>query len=245
MLISAMDRLSMILKNRLENLDWPTIEQSLWDRGYAKTSPLLTPEECNKLIACYRQDEKFRSRIDMARYRFGVGEYKYFSDPLPPLVQQLREHTYPLLAPIANRWMEALRISEHFPPTLSEFLAYCREHGQTRPTPLLLAYETGGYNCLHQDLYGAVAFPLQLTFFLSQREKDYTGGEFLLVEQRPRAQSRGEAITTEQGELVIFTTRYRPAQGKRGYHRVQVRHGVSAITSGARYTLGVIFHNAK
>jgi uncharacterized protein len=245
MLISAMDHLSMILKNRLENLNWPTIEQSLWDCGYAKTLPLLTQEECNKLIACYRQDEKFRSRIDMARYRFGVGEYKYFADPLPPLVQQLREYTYPLLAPIANRWMETLHISEQFPATLSEFLAYCREHGQTRPTPLLLAYETGGYNCLHQDLYGAVAFPLQLTFFLSQRNIDYTGGEFLLVEQRPRAQSRGEAITTEQGELVIFTTRYRPAQGKRGYHRVQMRHGVSPITSGSRYTLGVIFHNAK
>jgi hypothetical protein len=235
----------MILKNRLDNLDWPTIEQSLWERGYAKTSPLLTPEECNKLIAFYRQDERFRSRIDMARYRFGVGEYKYFADPLPPLVQRLREYTYPLLAPIANRWTEALHISEHFPPTLSEFLAYCREHGQTRPTPLLLFYETGGYNCLHQDLYGAVAFPLQLTFFLSQRETNYTGGEFLLVEQRPRAQSRGEAIATEQGELVIFTTRYRPAQGKRGYHRVQMRHGVSTVTSGSRYTLGVIFPNAK
>jgi len=235
----------MILKNRLDNLDWPTIEQSLWDRGYAKTPPLLTPEECNKLVALYRQEEKFRSRIDMARYRFGIGEYKYFADPLPPLIQQLREHTYPLLAPIANRWMEALHISEQFPATLVEFLAYCRDHGQTRPTPLLLYYEKEGYNCLHQDLYGAVAFPLQLTFFLSQREIDYTGGEFLLVEQRPRAQSRGEAITTEQGELVIFTTRYRPAQGKRGYHRVQMRHGVSTVTSGSRYTLGVIFHNAK
>lgn len=235
----------MTIKTRLANLNWPAIEQSLWDRGYAKTTPLLAPEECTKLIALYRQDEKFRGRTDMARYRFGVGEYKYFADPLPPLVQQLREHAYPLLAPIANRWMEALRIAEYFPPALSEFLAYCREQGQTRPTPLLLSYETGGYNCLHQDLYGAVAFPLQLTFFLSQREQDYTGGEFLLVEQRPRAQSRGEAVTTKQGELVIFTTRYRPAQGTRGYHRVQVRHGVSTVTSGSRYTLGVIFHNAK
>ena len=235
----------MTIKQRLAALDWQSIEQSLWERGYAKTSPLLTPEECNKLIALYRQEDKFRSRTDMARYRFGVGEYKYFADPLPPLVQQLREQMYPLLAPIANRWMEALRIAEQFPSTLPEFLSYCHERGQTRPTPLLLYYETGGYNCLHQDLYGAVAFPLQLTFFLSRREEDYTGGEFLLVEQRPRAQSRGEAITTEQGELVIFTTRHRPAQGKRGYHRVQVRHGVSTVTSGTRYTLGVIFHDAK
>jgi len=235
----------MTIKKRIENLNWPSIEQSLWDRGYAKTPPLLTPDECNKLIALYRKDEKFRSRINMARHQFGVGEYKYFADPLPPLVQQLRESIYSLLAPIANRWMEALRIPDQYPPSLTEFLSYCRGHGQTRPTPLLLYYEAGGYNCMHQDLYGAVAFPLQLTFFLSRREKDYTGGEFLLVEQRPRAQSRGEAITTEQGELIIFTTRYRPALGKRGYHRVQMRHGVSTITAGSRYTLGVIFHNAK
>jgi hypothetical protein len=235
----------MTIKKRIDALDRQTVEQSLWDRGYAKTPPLLTPDECNTLVALYRQDEKFRSRTDMARYRFGVGEYKYFADPLPPLVQQLREQMYPLLAPIANRWMDALRIPDRFPQTLVEFLAYCREHGQTRPTPLLLYYEAGGYNCMHQDLYGAVAFPLQLTFFLSRRERDYTGGEFLLVEQRPRAQSRGEAIATEQGEMIIFTTRYRPARGTRGYHRVQMRHGVSTVTSGMRYTLGVIFHNAK
>ena len=235
----------MSLKKRIDNLHWPAIEQSLWDRGHAKTPPLLTPDDCHKLIALYSNDEKFRSRTDMARYRFGVGEYKYFADPLPPLVQQLREQMYPLLAPIANRWMDALRIREQFPATLSEFLSYCREHGQTRPTPLLLYYEAGGYNCMHQDLYGVVAFPLQLTLFLSRREKDYAGGEFLLVEQRPRAQSRGEAIPTEQGEMIIFTTRYRPAQGTRGYHRVQMRHGVSTVTSGTRYTLGVIFHNAR
>ncbi|MBM4257451.1 MAG: prolyl 4-hydroxylase subunit alpha [Deltaproteobacteria bacterium] len=235
----------MTIKKRLESLDWQALEQSLWDRGYTKTSPLLTPDECSKLIALYDKDEKFRSRTNMARHQFGLGEYKYFADPLPPLVHQLREHSYTFLAPMANRWMEALRIPEQYPPTLVEFLDYCREHGQTRPTPLLLSYEAGGYNCLHQDLYGAVAFPLQLTFFLSRREQDYTGGEFLLFEQRPRAQSRGEAIANEQGEMLIFTTRYRPALGKRGYHRVQVRHGVSTITSGSRYTLGVIFHNAK
>jgi len=235
----------MTIKERLKNLNWPALEQSLWDYGYAKTPAVLTPTECAELIAFYADEGRFRSRIDMARYRFGIGEYKYFADPLPPLVQELRTHMYAFLAPIANRWLEALKKPERYPDHLPEFIAYCRKHGQTRPTPLLLYYETGGYNCLHQDLYGEVAFPLQLTCFLSRRQIDYTGGEFLLVEQRPRAQSRGEAIATEQGEIIIFTTRYRPAAGKRGYLRMQMRHGVSRILSGSRYTLGVIFHNAK
>jgi hypothetical protein len=156
----------------------------------------------------------------------------------------MRLSIYPPLATIANGWMEALRQSHRYPADLPSFLALCQEHGQTKPTPLLLRYETGGYNCLHQDLYGEVAFPLQLTCFLSRREIDYTGGEFLLVEQRPRAQSRGEAITTEQGEIIIFATRDRPAAGVRGYHRLQMRHGVSRIRSGRRYALGIIFHNA-
>ena len=235
----------MTIKERLEHLDWQVIERSLWERGYAKTPPVLTPDECAELIRLYVDEAKFRSRVDMARHRFGVGEYKYFADPLPPLVQALRTHAYPPLAAIANRWMEALRLPERFPADLSAFLAYCRKHGQTKPTPLLLYYEAEGYNCLHQDLYGEVAFPLQLACFLSKHDGDYTGGEFLLLEQRPRAQSRGEAITPEQGEIIIFTTRYRPAAGARGYHRVQMRHGVSRLTSGSRYTLGVIFHNAK
>jgi len=235
----------MIIKERLAKLDWPAIEQSLWERGYAKTPPVLTSSECTELVALYTEESRFRSRIDMARYRFGVGEYKYFADPLPPMVQALRTYAYPPLAAIANRWMEALHIPERYPLDLPKLLAHCREHGQTRPTPLLLSYKTDGYNCLHQDLYGEVVFPLQLACFLSQHGRDYTGGEFLLLEQRPRAQSRGEAITTEQGEMVIFTTRYRPASGARGYYRAQMRHGVSRITSGSRYTLGVIFHNAK
>jgi hypothetical protein len=235
----------MTIKERLEHLDWQAIERSLWEHGYAKTPPVLTPDECAALIALYADESKFRSRIDMARYRFGSGEYKYFADPLPPLVQALRTHAYPYLAVIANRWMKALRIPERFPTDLSGLLARCREHGQTRPTPLLLFYQADGYNCLHQDLYGEIVFPLQLTCFLSQHGRDYTGGEFLLVEQRPRAQSRGEAITTERGEIVIFPTRYRPVAGVRGYYRAQMRHGVSRVTSGSRYTLGVIFHNAR
>lgn len=235
----------MSIKERLERLDWQAIERDLWERGYAKTPPVLTPSECAELIALYAEESRFRSHIDMARYRFGIGAYKYFADPLPPVVQALRTCAYPPLAVIANRWMEALRTAEHYPMDLAKLLARCRAHGQTRPTPLLLSYEAGGYNCLHQDLYGEVVFPLQLACFLSRRGLDYTGGEFLLLEQRPRAQSRGEAITTEQGEIIIFTTRYRPAAGARGYYRAQMRHGVSRVVSGSRYTLGVIFHNAR
>ena len=186
----------------------------------------------------------------MARYKFGVGEYRYFAAPLPPLVETLRRHAYPPLAAIANRWEAALSSSGRglavvHPASLDGLLALCRRRGQTKPTPLLLHYETGGYNCLHQDLYGDVVFPLQLTCFLSRRGGDYTGGDFLLVEQRPRAQSRGEAIATEQGEIVIFATRYRPVEGARGVSRSAMRHGVSRVTSGSRYTLGVIFHDAK
>lgn len=235
----------MNIKDRLASLDWQTLERSLWEHGYAKTSSVLTPQECRELIALYPDVAKFRSRIIMERHRFGVGEYKYFVNPLPALVQHLRTHLYPPLAALANQWMNALRLPERFPAELAAFLSYCHEHGQTRPTPLLLRYEKEGYNCLHQDLYGEIVFPLQITCFLSQPGKEYTGGEFLLVEQQPRAQSRGEAILPQQGEMIIFTTRYRPAKGKRGYYRAQMRHGVSRITSGSRYTLGVIFHDAK
>jgi uncharacterized protein len=233
------------IKARLAALDWPTIEQSLWEWGYAKTPAVLTPAECTELIALYTDDRRFRSRVDMARYKFGVGDYKYFDAPLPPLVEALRIRAYPPLAAIANRWETALGTATRYPPELGSLLTRWRRRGQTRPTPLLLHYEAGGYNCLHQDLYGDVVFPLQLTAFLSRRGVDYTGGEFLLVEQRPRAQSRGEVVATEQGEIVIFTTRYRPARGARGYYRAVMRHGVSRVRAGSRYTLGVIFHDAK
>lgn len=235
----------MTLAARLGTLDWQAIERSLWDRGYARTPPLLTPEECAGLVALYPDEARFRSRIDMERYRFGVGDYQYFADPLPPLVSELRTRFYPPLAAIANRWEEALGSRRRYPPDLVRLLEVCRRAGQTKPTPLLLHYEEGGYNCLHQDLYGEVAFPLQLTGFLSRRGLDYEGGEFLLVEQRPRAQSRGEALQTEQGEVVIFTTRWRPVPGARGHFRASMRHGVSRVTRGSRYTLGIIFHNAK
>jgi hypothetical protein len=235
----------MTIQDRLNQLDWKALEASLWQRGFAKTDPLLTAEECDALVSLYGKDQLFRSRIDMKRFRFGEGEYKYFSYPLPDLVQALRETIYPRLAVIANAWAKAMGQADSFPLSHEKLLAFCRRNGQTKPTPLLLCYGAGDYNCLHQDIYGAVAFPLQLTAFLTRPERDFTGGEFLLVEQRPRAQSRGEVLAPEQGEILIFATRHRPVEGHRGYYRVTMRHGVSTVCSGSRFTLGVIFHDAK
>ena len=233
------------IKARLTALDWQALEQSLWECGYAKTPPVLTPAECTDLIALYGDDRRFRSRVEMARYKFGVGDYQYFDAPLPPLVEALRVHAYPPLAAIANRWEAALGTATRHPPDLPSLLALCRRRGQTKPTPLLLHYEAGGYNCLHQDLYGDVVFPLQLTCFLSRRGVDYTGGEFLLVEQRPRAQSRGEALAPERGDVLIFPNAVRPVRGGRGVYRAGVRHGVSRVRRGTRLTLGIIFHDAR
>ena len=233
------------IEARIAKLPWVRLEESLWQFGYARTARLLTARQCAELVALYRQRERFRSRIEMERFRFGAGDYQYFAEPLPETVAALRAAAYPRLAPIANRWMEALGLPERYPPTLAELAAACRRLGQTKPTPLLLHYEAGGYNCLHQDLYGELAFPFQMVCFLSRAGTDYTGGELLLVEQRPRAQSVGEAVAAEQGEAVIFTTRYRPVKGARGFYRGQMRHGVSRVRSGTRYTLGVIFHDAR
>jgi hypothetical protein len=235
----------MDIADRVHALDWDTIGGELWEYGYAKTPPVLTPDECVELAALYPDDARFRSRVDMARYRFGVGEYKYFAHPLPPTVSALRDAAYPRLAPVANAWSETLGKGTPYPAELDGMLARCAAEGQTKPTPLLLRYEAGGYNCLHQDIYGDVVFPLQLTCFLSRRGVDYEGGDFLLVEQRARAQSRGDAIATEQGEIVIFSTRERPVRGARGWYRAAMRHGVSRVRAGERYTLGVIFHDAK
>ncbi|MFL5574612.1 MAG: 2OG-Fe(II) oxygenase [Gemmatimonadaceae bacterium] len=235
----------MTIAARIDALDWDAIERALWLVGHAETEPVLTPEECAGLVTLYGEEHAFRSRIDMARHRFGEGEYKYLAAPLPPVVAALREHAYPHLAAIANRWAEALGSGERFPDTLGAFLAHCAEQGQTKPTPLLLRYETGGYNCLHQDLYGAVAFPFQTLAFLDQPGVDYEGGEFVLVEQRPRAQSAAEVVRGARGGLVFFTTRVRPVRGSRGFYRVNVRHGVSRVRAGTRHTLGVIFHDAK
>ncbi len=232
------------IPDRLARLDWPALVAALDADGFAVTPPLLTARECAELARLYDDAARFRSTIDMARYRFGVGEYRYFATPLPPVVAALRTHAYRRLAPIANAWMERLGATDRYPAGLDAYLARCAAAGQRRPTPLLLRYGAGGYNCLHQDVYGALGFPLQLTCMLSRPERDFTGGEFLLVEQRPRAQSRGEAIALGQGEAVIFANRHRPIRGTRGDYRVTVRHGVSRVRTGERTTLGIIFHDA-
>ncbi|HEY7514003.1 MAG TPA: 2OG-Fe(II) oxygenase [Vicinamibacteria bacterium] len=206
---------------------------------------LLTTAECIRLKALYDDDRLFSSRVEMERHRFGVGEYKYFTRPLPDLVEELRHGAYPPLARIANEWARALGRQDRYPADLGAFLRRCHAAGQTRPTPLLLRYQTGGFNALHQDLYGDVAFPLQLTVFLSRPGRDFTGGEFLLVEQRPRSQSVGDSLQLGQGEAVVFPNRHRPVRGRRGFHRASVRHGVSRLHSGHRYALGVIFHDAR
>ncbi len=230
--------------DRVASLDWERIERDLDSQGYATTGAVLRASECAELIALYGDRERFRSRVVMERHRYGVGEYKYFARPMPPVVEELRVAMYRELAATANRWSERMRSRDSYPASLAEFLKVCAAHGQTKPTPLILRYEQGGYNCLHQDLYGEVAFPLQFTCALSRRGRDFEGGELLLVEQRPRAQSRGEAIALDEGEGIIFANRYRPAAGARGYHRVNMRHGVSTVQSGVRYSMGVIFHDA-
>ncbi|HVN63095.1 MAG TPA: 2OG-Fe(II) oxygenase [Candidatus Binataceae bacterium] len=229
---------------RIAALDWGRISSGLDADGYATTGTVLTAAECAELIALYPIRERFRSRIDMEQHGYGAGEYKYFARPMPPLVERMRSSLYIRLAPIGNKWATELGERELFPPRLADFLKVCRKHAQTRPTPLILRYEAGGYNCLHQDLYGEIAFPLQFACVLDRNGRDFEGGEFLLVEQRPRAQSRGFAIALDRGEGIVFTNRYRPVRGARGFYRVNVRHGVSTIVSGTRHTLGVIFHDA-
>jgi uncharacterized protein len=233
------------ISQRVEQLDWPELHASLDERGFALTPPLLSSQECSQLAALYDSEDVFRSHIIMARYRFGRGDYKYFDYPLPPVVQQLRESGYGYLVEVANQWNQNLGVRENFPSTHSAFLSVCRKRAQKRATPLLLHYEEGDFNCLHQDIYGDVAFPMQMTCFLSRPGADYKGGEFVLVEQQPRAQSRAEVVVAEQGQILIFATRYRPVKGTRGYYRVNLRHGVSRLKSGTRFTLGVIFHDSK
>lgn len=224
-------------------MDATVLAADLASLGYARV-PLLSANECRELATLYDKADGFRSRVVMQRHGFGSGEYKYLSYPLPEIVARLRTALYPPLATIANDWGVRLGEDRRFPDRLEDYLAQCHAAGQTRPTPLLLRYGAGDYNCLHQDLYGDLVFPLQLTVLLSEPGVDFTGGEFLLVEQRPRMQSRGEAIALGQGEAVIFPVRHRPVSGTRGTYRVTMRHGVSRVRSGVRQTLGIIFHDA-
>ncbi len=230
--------------DRVAAVNWPAAAASLDQRGYATLPALLDGEECRGLAALYADDSLFRSRVVMQRHGYGSGEYKYLRYPLPGVVEALRRAIYPHLAPIANRWHERLREDGRFPPALDAYLAKCHRAGQERPTPLILKYGAGDYNCLHQDLYGPLVFPLQLTILLSDPAQEFAGGEFLLVEQRPRMQSRGEVVPLRFGDAVIFPVHHRPVEGARGPHRVTIRHGVSRVRSGERCTLGIIFHDA-
>ena len=230
---------------RVEAIDWPRVEADLDAQGCAVLKQLLSPDECRALAALYADDSHFRSRIVMARHGFGRGEYKYFSYPLPDVIAQLRPALYARLCGIANRWNEAMGIDIRYPERHDAFLERCHDAGQTRPTPLLLQYEAGDYNCLHQDLYGEHVFPLQVAILLSELGRDFEGGEFVLTEQRPRMQSRAEVVALSRGDAVAFAVHHRPVQGTRGTYRVNMRHGVSRLRAGKRHTVGVIFHDAK
>jgi hypothetical protein len=225
-------------------LDWAELNQQLDDRGFAVTDAVLDPSECDELRSLF-DGGTFRATVDMARHRFGDGRYRYFAHPLPQPIAELRASFYAQLAPIANEWAERLREDERYPETHDELLERCRAAGQERPTPLILRYGEGDWNALHQDLYGDVYFPFQVLTILSRPGVDFGGGEFVLVEQRPRAQSRAHVLNPSQGAFVIFPTHHRPASGQRGYHRVGLRHGVSTLHSGSRTALGIIFHDAK
>jgi hypothetical protein len=226
------------------DLDWSAIERDLDLHGAAVLPRMLTPQQCCELASMYADDGVFRSRVVMGRHGFGRGEYKYFSYPLPPLIERLRTALYPRLVSVANRWNQAMKIDVQYPDRHSDYLQRCHDAGQLRPTPLLLQYGEGDYNCLHQDLYGELVFPIQVAFLLSEPGRDFIGGEFVLTEQRPRMQSRPEVMPLGQGDAVAFAVHYRPVQGTRGIYRVNMRHGVSRLRQGTRHTLGVIFHDA-
>jgi hypothetical protein len=233
------------ITTRVAAIDWTQISADLDAQGCAVIEQLLAPQQCATLAALYPDDARFRSRIVMGRHGFGRGEYKYFSYPLPDPIAELRPALYAKLQSVANRWNEAMRIDIRYPESHEAFLKRCHAAGQTRPTPLLLQYGQGDYNCLHQDLYGEHVFPLQVAILLSEPGRDFTGGEFVLTEQRPRMQSRPEVVPLRQGDAVVFAVHHRPVQGSRGFYRVNLRHGVSRIRSGKRHTAGVIFHDAK
>ncbi|MBC7985521.1 MAG: 2OG-Fe(II) oxygenase [Sphingomonadaceae bacterium] len=229
---------------KLDAYDWPALAADLDTQGWATLPALLDAARCDAMTALYDEDARFRSRVVMARHGYGRGEYRYFTYPLPPLVETMRTRIYPRLAPIANAWHKRMRLAPRFPARHADFLARCHAAGQTRPTPVMLRYGAGDYNCLHQDLYGAHVFPLQLAILLSKPGADFVGGEFVLTEQRPRMQSRVEVVPLGRGDAVVFAVNSRPVAGGRGDYRVAMRHGVSRVRAGSRHTLGIIFHDA-
>jgi uncharacterized protein len=232
-------------ETRVSRFDWGILAKDLNGYGCTVLEKLLSPDECRQIAALYPQDKHFRSRVHMARHGFGKGEYRYFKYPLPDLVAGLRSALYPHLAGIANDWNARMRVERRYPDRHAEFLKQCHDAGQTRPTPLLLQYVPGDFNCLHQDLYGDLAFPLQVAILLSEPGRDFAGGEFVLTEQRPRMQSRAEVVPLRQGDAVAFAVHNRPVPGTKGNYRVNLRHGVSRLRAGKRYTVGIIFHDAK
>jgi hypothetical protein len=229
---------------RLQAKNWDKVTEDLHRQGFAVVGNVLNKKECGDLIGSYNADGTYRKTITMERYRFGLGEYKYFQYPLPDLITAIRQTVYPFLAPIANTWMEVLHIDTTFPPTHEGLKQQCHRHGQTKPTVLILKYGEGGFNTLHQDLYGDIYFPMQLVLFLNEPGEDYTGGEFVLTEQIPRAQSKANVLQPRRGDMLLFTTNFRPVKGSKGYYRVNMKHGVSPVHSGQRHTLGIIFHDA-
>lgn len=240
-----MNRNELMQADNISAYDWQKIGAELDEFGATILRNIISPQNCRELVAGYHNMAAFRTVISMRKHGFGRGEYKYYANPIPALIWNLRQTLYPQLAPIANRWSERLGSDVRFPPTHDEFLDRCHAAGQTRPTPLILQYVEGDYNCLHQDIYGDIAFPLQVAILLSEPEKDFTGGEFVLTEQRPRMQSRAEVVPLRQGDGVVFAVNDRPMQGTRGDYRVKMRHGVSRIRSGQRHTLGIIFHDSR
>jgi hypothetical protein len=232
------------INNRIDGVNWQSVTEAMNANGYAIIPGLLSTDECNELIQNYGAAGNYRKTVVMERYRFGLGEYKYFSYPLPLLVNEIRQLAYPKLAPIANNWMRVLNIQTIFPDTFAGLQQLCHDNMQHKPTALILKYGPGGFNTLHQDLYGDICFPMQLVMFLNEPDEDYTGGEFVLTEQIPRAQSKAIVLKPRKGDVLLFTTNFRPVKGTKGYYRVNMKHGVSALHSGERYTLGVIFHDA-
>ncbi|PCJ63590.1 MAG: prolyl 4-hydroxylase subunit alpha [Bacteroidetes bacterium] len=232
------------LKTKLTEIDWQLISESMNQKGFAIIPKLLSDNHCKELIRNYNTPQLYRKTVGMERYRFGLGEYKYFNYPLPEVIQTIRETVYPNLVPIANLWMKVLKIDQTFPTTFEGLQVLCHQNDQLKPTPLILKYGKGGFNTLHQDLYGEVCFPIQTVFFLNEPNEDYTGGEFVLTQQTPRAHSKAIVLQPKKGDMLVFTTNFRPVKGVKGHYRVNMKHGVSEVNSGERHTLGIIFHEA-
>jgi hypothetical protein len=236
--------ISNVISEKISDIDWQRVTEEMNEKGYALVLQFLPNQYCEELIGGYDNSDLYRKTITMERHRFGLGEYKYFKYPLPDLIQTVRRAIYPKLAPVANTWMKVLNIKRQFPDKFDEFQRLCHDNNQTKPTVLILKYGKGGHNTLHQDLYGDIFFPIQLVLFLNEPDDDYTGGEFVLTQQTPRAQSKAIVLTPSKGDMLILTTNFRPAKGSKGYYQMQMKHGISEVHDGDRHTLGIIFHDA-